>query len=71
MRFKKLERIFFMPNFALSTNGNGRRQAIFELLRQTTAGEGSARKNIERVINVSAHDAHVHIHLIIKNKQNL
>jgi hypothetical protein len=44
MRFKKLERIFFMPNFALSTNGNGRRQAIFELMRQTTAGEGSGEE---------------------------
>jgi hypothetical protein len=48
MRFKKLERIFFMPNFALSTNGNGRRQAIFELLRQTTAGGGSGEEKISR-----------------------
>jgi hypothetical protein len=42
--FQEIGTHFFMPNFALSTNGNGRRQAIFELLRQTTAGEGSGEE---------------------------
>ena len=53
-------RAFFMRNFALSTNGNGVWQAIFDMLIQRTRRVGP--DDISRIINACAYDAHMHIH---------